>query len=514
MKIVYLVGGFPSLSQTFILDQITGLIDRGHEVEILAYHDPREGQAQNAVRSYGLLEKTRYLRYEGDQPLLDAGNVRQLAPCLDADVVHAHFAAKPADIALDILKKAGIPFVLTAHAYDIFIQPDAPALRAKFLAASKAITVSEYNKRYLADLLGPDLADKIEVSYLGVDLKRFPWNERAPGANVTLLFAGRLVEKKGVLDLIEAFALVCARHPLTRLRIIGDGPQREAAAQKAQTLGVGERVTFLGALTQERIAAEMQRADIFCLPAATAVNGDREGLPVVLLEAQASGLPVVSTRHTGIPEAVADGETGLLVDERDPQGLSRSISRLIEDPALRVQMGRAGRKRIEARHDLGAELDRLESVLAMAAQAIQDGSGAARMGRYYAEVMERLELRIREQGQELQRRNEQADGQARQSAQSLRDVERRLEQKLQALESRQSQDARKQDERAAALSAAEKELAAQMKALDGRQSQGTQALNERIEALQSHVKKNSGFIRSVKATWVYRLYKTIRPGSS
>ena len=411
MKIVYLVGGFPKLSETFILHQITGLIDRGHEIEIVAYRDPTEERVQEDVLKYGLLERTHYIHYQNEQSLLDTKNVRQLVSCLDADIVHVHFAARPADVALDILRKIGIPYIVTAHAYDIFIHPDVEGLRTKFRAAEKVITVSEYNKKYLLDLLGREFSEKIEVQYLGIDLEKFKYMERKPKDSLTLLFIGRLTEKKGVLDAIEAFHLVVQKHPAVELRIIGEGPQREAALRRVEALKISDHVTFLGGLTQERVLEEMKQADLFFLPSATAPDGDREGLPVVILEAQAVGLPVVSTRHTGIPEAVIDGETGFLLEEHDTEGMARRIGKLIENSALRIQMGLSGRKVVETRHDLGREIDRLERTIVEVVQSDRRQSerpervGAGyerRVSRYYAEVMEYLAQQIRQQERQIQ----------------------------------------------------------------------------------------------------------------
>src|SRR3972149_6590580 len=173
MKIVYLVGSFPKLSETFILNQITGLIDRGYEIEIVACHNPKEEKVHEDVITYNLLERTHYIQYKDEKSLLNTSNVRQLVSCLDADIIHVHFAARPAAIALDILRKIGIPYIITAHAYDIFISPDDEGLRAKFSAAEKVITVSQFNRQYLLDLLGQEFSEKIEVQYLGIDLNKF-----------------------------------------------------------------------------------------------------------------------------------------------------------------------------------------------------------------------------------------------------------------------------------------------------------------------------------------------------
>jgi len=406
MKIVYLVGSFPKLSETFILNQITGLIDRGYEIEIVACHNPKEEKVHEDVITYNLLERTHYIQYKDEKSLLNTSNVRQLVSCLDADIIHVHFATRPADVALDIQRKTGIPYIITAHAYDIFVSPDIKCLRAKFHVAKKVVTVSQFNRKYLLELLGQEFAEKIEVQYIGIDLDKFKFISRRPKERTTLLFIGRLVEKKGVLDAIGALRYVVEKHPAVELRIIGEGPQKEEAQLKIEELKITDNVKFLGSLTQDDVTEEMERADIFFLPSATALNGDREGLPVVVLEAQAVGLPVVSTRHTGIPEAVIDGETGFLLEEHDTRGMARRICELIENPDLPGQMGLAGRKAVEVRHDLGSEIDRLERLikdtfqLDMRHKERQDRSGVEydkRVSRYYAEVMERLEGQIRQQ---------------------------------------------------------------------------------------------------------------------
>ncbi|OHB69691.1 MAG: hypothetical protein A2W23_10185 [Planctomycetes bacterium RBG_16_43_13] len=457
MKIVYLVGSFPKLSETFILNQITGLIDRGHEVEIVAYHNPKEEKVHADVIKYGLLEKTHYIQYNNELSLLNTKNVRQLVSCLDADLVHVHFAAKPAEVALNILKKIGIPYIITAHAYDIFISPDVEELRAKFSAAEKVITVSQFNRKYLLDLLGQEFSEKIEVQYLGIDLNKFKFIERGTGGKVAIIFIGRLVEKKGVLDAIEAIHYIIEKHPAVELRIIGEGPQKEEALRKVEEFKIIENVKFLGSLTEDKVTEEMERADIFFLPSVTAPDGDREGLPVVVLEAQAVGLPVVSTRHTGIPEAVLDKETGYLLEEHDTNGMAGRLCELIENPDLRNQMGIAGRKVVEARHELSKEIDRLERLIKEIVQSDKRSVGVEyvrRVSQYYAQVMEHLE---------------------QQFSQQIRQQEQQFSQQIRQQEQQFSQQIRQQE--------------------------------GQIKQLQRIVSEHDGFIKGIQNTIFYRLYK-------
>jgi colanic acid/amylovoran biosynthesis glycosyltransferase len=396
MKIVYLVDSFPKLSETFILNQITGLIDRGHEVKILALNNPQEKQVHEEINRYNILTKTHYICYRDSSTLLDTANTKALASCLDADLIHAHFATKPTDVALDISMRTGIPYIVTIHAYDIFINPDVMRLKTKFLRAEKVITCSYFNKNYLINLISQGLNRKIDVVPYGINLLRFKYIERKPKEIITVIFVGRLVEKKGILDAIAVCHKVVERSPSVVFRIVGDGPLKGKAMQMVEELNIQSRVNFLGGLTQVRVIEEMKAADIFFLPSLTASNGDSEGLPVVILEAQAMGLPVVSTQHTGIPEAVINGKTALLVPERDTDLMADRICKLIVNPDLRIQMGKAGRNWVESRFDMTNEIEHLEKTMlnVVSSRKVQLNR---RVCTYFPQVLEYLEQQIQQQ---------------------------------------------------------------------------------------------------------------------
>ena len=265
LKIAYIITSFPKLSETFILNQIIGLIDRGHQVEVIACNHPGEEQIHEDVKRYGLLERVRYLNWKEGKGIIEAQNAEAIAPCLDADVVHAHFLARPADMALDILQRVGIPYIVTAHAYDIFINPNVERLRERCNGAARVLTVSEYNRTYMIKLLGEEFGERIFVHRLGVDLKRFPYIDRSgrTGKNVTILFVGRLVEKKGPLDALESFASLRHKVPGVRLVMIGDGPLAKPLDERINELGISNCVERVGAATTEQVTQRMTEADIF-----------------------------------------------------------------------------------------------------------------------------------------------------------------------------------------------------------------------------------------------------------
>jgi glycosyltransferase involved in cell wall biosynthesis len=178
-----------------------------------------------------------------------------------------------------------------------------------------------------------------------------------------VLALGRLVEKKAPHLTIRAFALAAKDHPQARLDLVGDGPLRGAAEAALAESGLGNRITLHGALPHDACRALMRRAQIFAQHSVTAANGDTEGAPVAVAEAMATALPVVATRHSGIPEQVLDGETGLLVAEGDVAGMGAALSRLLADPGLAARMGEAGRARALERLDQTRLYGELRTIL-------------------------------------------------------------------------------------------------------------------------------------------------------
>jgi glycosyltransferase involved in cell wall biosynthesis len=388
-RIAYVVKMFPRLSETFVLNELIELERRGFALTVYSLKAPAPGPrhpdvARLAARVVVLPERPvawlgrglpaalilaarhpgrvgALLRYVASRRTHQAWKrffqaavlVRDLAP-RPVEHVHAHFASAPSRVAMFAARLAGLPFSFTAHAKDIFhADTDEDLLRAKMRAARFVVTVSDFNRAHLVGLLGGDDRAAVRRLYNGVDLDRFAPGvcplEREPA---TVLAVGRLVEKKGFADLLEAWPAVRARVPAARLVIVGDGPQREELARRARDLGVADAVTWAGSLPQDAVRAHLAAATLFVLPCRVARDGNRDGLPTVLLEALASGVPCVTTTVTGNPEIVRDGVEGRLVPPGDPPALADALAGLLLDPDTRARMAGAARASAIERFDL------------------------------------------------------------------------------------------------------------------------------------------------------------------
>jgi glycosyltransferase involved in cell wall biosynthesis len=261
-------------------------------------------------------------------------------------------------------REVGIPLIVYFHGFDASVrsvlQEHAEAYRTMFRQAAAIIAASRAIQGRLISLGAP--ADKVHYIPCGVDCRRFAGADPAAAAPV-MLSVGRFVEKKAPQLTIQAFAEAYRAHPDSRLRMVGDGPLLDRCRELASRLVPDRAVTFLGTQPHEAVQAEMRRARGFVQHSVEAESGDCEGTPVGILEAGASGLPVISTRHGGIPEVVVEGETGLLVDEKDVPGMAAHMIRLIREPDLAAQLGLAARRRVEALFTMERSLGQLWSVI-------------------------------------------------------------------------------------------------------------------------------------------------------
>jgi glycosyltransferase involved in cell wall biosynthesis len=332
----------------------------------------------NASETFVRAQATGLIRY---QPLLigreDKGNippelagrvllspgperVRAYAPVL----IHAHFGPDGLR-ALPLAARLGVPLITTLHGYDVGRSTSALLRSGRLSWMHYALRRQDLQRRgtlFLAvsnALRGQAIAqgyppERMLIHYNGVDLARFP---PGPGEPDLVLFVGRLVEKKGVETLLRAFAIVRRERPGAALVIIGEGPLRPRLERAA-----GEAVRFLGAQPQDAVALWMRRATVLAAPSITARDGDAEGLPTAIVEAAASALPAVGTDHSGIVEAIVDGETGFIVPERDAGALAARLLAILGDPALRDRMGAAARALAERKFDLARQMRRLEEI--------------------------------------------------------------------------------------------------------------------------------------------------------
>jgi colanic acid/amylovoran biosynthesis glycosyltransferase len=284
-------------------------------------------------------------------------------------LIHAHFGVEGV-YALPLAKRLGIPLVTTFHGFDATLATWAllsspawaqyPLLRRSLAREGDLfICASSFIRERLLIMGFPEA--RTHTLYIGVDCRtirpRDP-SEEAPA----ILHVARLVEVKGTRYLLRAFATVARRYDSVQLVIIGDGPLRRSLWSLAASLGVQDRVRFLGALGHADVLAWMRKAAMLVLPGIRTASGRVEGLGLVLLEAAATGVPVIGSRVGGIPEGVIDGRTGYLVPERDPDALANRIGELLDDPARRYRMGAEGRALVEQRFDIDRQTAMLESL--------------------------------------------------------------------------------------------------------------------------------------------------------
>lgn len=403
MRIAFFLNEFPALSQPFILNQITGMIDRGHEVDIYASHRFRTDKQHPQIASYKLLDRTRYF---SDVPrgyirrlLVVIGLVvsrgawrrpglvlRSIVVSVDGrtglnlrflfcvlaladrrpyDIIHCQFGTQgPRALRLKALRATDGKIVTSFRGFDITrVLKDNPSCYDElFRGGSLFLPVS----KSLADrLLGAGCPRKrIKILHSGIDCSRFKFSRRYKGKDeaTRLLGIGRFVSKKGWLYAIEALAAARRAGRNIQLTLVGDGEMRSQVERAIAKYQLQDSVTLLGWCDHDEVTKLLDASHILIAPSVTTEDGDQEGIPNVLKEAMASGLPVLSTWHSGIPELVEDGVTGYLVPERDVDSLSERLIRLCDHPEQWPTMGANARKKIESEFDtdkINNQLERL-----------------------------------------------------------------------------------------------------------------------------------------------------------
>ena len=403
MKIAFFVGAFPGLSETFILNQITGLLDRGHEVDVYGWPS-EDAQSHDDVTEYGLMKRAytapalpdsyakrvikgigvlgrlltetpqvirtlnvlRYGRLAGSLRLLYASTPHMLGGKKEYDIAHCHFGQN--GILALALRELGFlrarRILTTFHGHDVYV--DVPryssSLRHFLFEKGDGITVnSEYTAESVLELGGTE--EEIQILPVGLDVESFSYQARSRenGDPLRVLTVGRLVEKKGIQYAVRALARLSPDLSF-EYRIVGGGPRRDELEMLVRNLDLENPITFLGALPREEVRKQYQWAHIFTLPSVTAADGDREGQGLVLQEAQACGLPVVATRHNGFPEGVQEGKSAILVPERDVDALAEGIRSLSDQKDQWERMGQCGRAFVESRYDIEALNERLVDI--------------------------------------------------------------------------------------------------------------------------------------------------------
>ncbi len=405
-RVAYVVKRYPRYSETFVVNEILAHEADGLDLEIFSLRPPSDTHFQDTLAR--VRASVNYLPYSGVraqdfwETINDASGIlpdlfRKLESArgehhrdvhqavLVAKAVrgrgighlHAHFATSATTVARLAAHFAGISYSFTAHAKDIFHETvDDDDLRRKLSDAAGVITVSDYNVRYLQSGYGPAGANVRRV-YNGLDLTRFPF--QAPGPDRTSIVAvGRLVEKKGFADLVEACAILAERDQKIDCEIIGAGPLEEELRTRIERHNLADSVRLSGPRPQQEIIQRVQEAGMFVAPCVIGEDGNRDGLPTVLLESMALGTPCISTDVTGIPEIIRDGDTGLLARQGDPGNLADAIERLLDDVSLRRRLAQRARRLIEQEFDIHRNAAAVRELFA--AQAKVDAPPIRRAG--------------------------------------------------------------------------------------------------------------------------------------
>jgi colanic acid/amylovoran biosynthesis glycosyltransferase len=278
------------------------------------------------------------------------------------DHVHAHFASHPAAAAFIIHRLVGIPYSFTAHGSDL--HRDRHMLREKVEEAAFVVAISNYNKELIVSECQGKFRDKVVVVHCGVDTEVFQDHSSVVAHDhahhpFTIVCVGSLHEVKGQAYLIEACANLQKKELDFVCHFVGDGPDRKSLTSLAEQLGISTKVHFHGQQTREKIARILQGADVLVAPSVPTSDGRREGIPVVLIEAMSSGVPVIASNLSGIPELVIHEKTGLLTPPRDSAAVTNALERYYHDPALRKQLGHSGRQKVTQEFDLYKNATRL-----------------------------------------------------------------------------------------------------------------------------------------------------------
>lgn len=399
-SIAYLMSRFPHLPETFILREMVEMERQGWrvglyplivqqqevihtEAESWLHRADKQGLVSGPALSESMQrvvkEPLRTLRLairtlveNGTSPDVLARTALlwpravYLARRMRADAVthiHAHFATYPAFAAWLIHNLTGIPYSVTVHAHDIYVRRQ--MLATKLRAASFIVAISSFNRDYLAEKVGGWAAEKTYVVHCGIEPERYRRRANelsSPGSRFEILNVGSLQPYKGQIYLIRACALLRDRGLNFRCRIIGGGEEAQRLKMEIQQLDLGSRVELLGPQTQEKVAELLSTADCYVQPSIITPSGKMEGLPVALMEALASELPVVATEISGVPELVQDGRTGYLVPPADPERLAERLFAVSAGSHEAARLARTGRELVLKEFDLRKNVAQLGSL--------------------------------------------------------------------------------------------------------------------------------------------------------
>ncbi|MBE9052394.1 glycosyltransferase [Nostocales cyanobacterium LEGE 11386] len=393
MSVAYILKRYPRYSETFVVNEILAHEAAGLNIEIFALRPPCETHFQNIISqvrspvtyihrpiqgrvsaSLNSLAPTAASYFwaelqEASQVIPDFWSKLAVAQGEQASTVyqaawlarevqlkgithlHAHFGTVATSVARLASHFTGIPYTFTAHAKDIFHESvEFADMQRKLEDAATVVTVSDYNLKYLQETYGV-AAKHVKRIYNGLDLRQLKYSSPANRPPL-IISVGRLIEKKGLSILIDACAILKQRNYQFQCQIVGTGELEPALREQIQDLELQSTVEIVGPRPQNEVFQLMQQAAVFAAPYVIGKDGNRDGLPTVLLEAMALGTPCVSTNVTGIPELVRDGDTGFIVPQYDAEKLAIALGRFLRDSTLRVDLALRARRLIESEFDI------------------------------------------------------------------------------------------------------------------------------------------------------------------
>ncbi|WP_350334186.1 glycosyltransferase family 4 protein [Coralliovum pocilloporae] len=411
-RIAVVVKGYPRLSETFIAQELLGLEQRGFKLLIVSLRHPTDPAIHDLHREIkaDVLYLPEYLKddpkrvraarkWAEAQPGYKAlekvfqedlsrdktanrwrrlGQACVLAHELPEDIewIYTHFLHTPCSVGRYAAMLRGMQWSFAAHAKDIWTSPEWE-LREKIQDCAWGVTCTQVNTDYLNSLA--DRPDKVELVYHGLELDRFPDPNIRPQKNAAdtnepfrILSVGRAVEKKGYDDLLRALAKLPGNLNW-HFDHIGGGALKDKLKAQAEKLGIDQNITWHGSKDRDFVIDSCRQADLFVLPSRIIKNGDRDGLPNVLMEAQAVGLCCLSTSVSAIPELIIDGETGRLCPERDSKALAETMEELMTDPKIRIRLGLAGSARLRQSFASTPNLDRLTQKFEASLAEVRNG---------------------------------------------------------------------------------------------------------------------------------------------
>lgn len=388
MNILYYLRSFPKLSESFVLNEIYELENRGHNVAVFALNNPDED-----VEHEEYIELDVPVHY-GDTPsytdVISLVSPKVIHPSilrnavfkaslkrhavafhrskqciewieeqnLDIDLVHTHFAIIKAFPSQYVASYYSVPSTVTGHAFDLYNDPDKAQLEHIVSKADRVITISEYNKNYIESEITDNTP--INVVHAGIRPEKFEPNSSTTGTRI--LTVSRFVEKKGLPYAIEAVSKVVEQFPDLEYHIVGSGEMENEIRERIDEYHLDDTVELLGNVSDERLIAELDKASCFLLPCIVTESGNRDGIPVALIESMAMETPPISTDVSGIPELIDNQQNGVIVDPKNIDELAEAVSTILSDPERQRQFGEAGREKVKQEFNVEHEAVKLESV--------------------------------------------------------------------------------------------------------------------------------------------------------